>query len=240
MYKSRLKELLKNRPKSYGEFVAEKKIRNENNYHNALANIMVESTLKNGEGAMLNSLAQEGLNGSGYAEHIKAEADRGLEAKRQSAYIDYMANESAARREYEAELNDYQRLQEEESKRIIQYFKDHSIFSQELALDIIKKSSLNQDNAMDVLTRGIASAREMAIEELTQIAVGRYYNYYEARRFALAMGLLPEDAQTVAERAFSYGYDEFNLDKMSGNDDYLEYLQKRLMTLKYEKENSKK
>ena len=85
MYKSRLKELLKNRPKSYGEFVAEKKIRNENNYHNALANIMVESTLKNSEGAMLNSLAQEGLNGSGYAEHIKAEADRGLEAKRQSA-----------------------------------------------------------------------------------------------------------------------------------------------------------
>ena len=47
------------------------------------------------------------------------------------------------------------------------------------------------------------------------------------------MGLLPEDAGIVAQRAFSYGYDQYNLDKMSGVDDYLGYLQKRLMSLKY-------
>ncbi|MBQ2738011.1 MAG: hypothetical protein IJF38_04935 [Clostridia bacterium] len=213
--------------------MAEKKIRNENSYHNALADIMVQSKLKNGAGAMHNSLAEQGLSGSGYAAHIKAEADRGLEAKRQSAYIDYMSNEAQARREYEAELDDYQRLQEEESNRIIKYFREHNIFTAEAALDVIRKSSLNQENAMDVLTRGIASAREMAIEDITKIAVGRYYNFTEARRFALAMGLLPEDAGIVAQRAFSYGYDQYNLDKMSGVDDYLGYLQKRLMSLKY-------
>ncbi len=224
---------MSNRPKTYGEFKADNNIRNKTEYLDKVAELTASAKRASG-GTVMSTLSADGLEGSGYAAHIRSGIERELEKSKEQAYLGYMEKEAEATEAYGAHLDSYQLLQNAETDKIIEHLKENRIFTAEGALSVVKESSLSVEGAMDVLTRGVYMARRKAIDEATEHAVSRYYSFYDARRYALAIGLLPEDAYEVAMNTYNYSYDDVELQKIYGSESYLGYLQDKLMKSKYE------
>ncbi len=232
MYKEKLKKLISNEPKSYEEYLAENGITNESDYKDSLSKINADAMLNRGAGVKSEKLSRSGLAASGYADYLKTKRVSGYESERSDAYLSYMKAKQTSTDGYGKYLDDYDRLQEKEHGELINYLKENRIFTKEGALDVVKESGLTVDNAMDVITRGVWIARQQAINEAVEFSVRRLYSFYAARRYALSIGLPPEDAYKVAQETLNYNHSESALKEIYGDETYLESLQEKLELLK--------
>ena len=179
-------------------------------------------------GATAESLSRDGLYNGGFADYLKKNFTDELnedysKALRNAAVADFNSDLS-----YSRYLKSYNASQEKIREGIIEKLISGSIFDKDYAYRLGLDAGLSDENALFTAAEGVGKAKRKSILEVLDFARKNDLYPYNAKQYALRMGLDERSAQLIYNALNQNGYgDKIDYENLS-KDEYEDLLNDRI------------
>ena len=177
-----------------------------------------------GGGAMAQSLADMGLSDSGYAEHLKEKMNAERKSLSESFTNQMAKNEYLNEKGYEKYLSDYEKVQEEISRGVIDAFVASGSFSLEDAYKRAVTAGANEIYAMQTATKARSAAIEKAMNKAIEFAKLYSLSAKKASDYALSLGLPEFYANKVYKEIAGYNKNSMRFFESMTPEEYHDYI----------------
>ena len=174
---------------------------------------------RGGYGSSAERLAEAGLFGSGYQEHLERTAEREHNERLDALERDMRESEDTLLGGYTAYLDKYKSSQEKLSKSVSDKIVSTGILSEERAYEYAKEAGLSAERARSVAERASRSAKDKLMRRIMLEIPYMQMDGEGARLYALSLGLDSNYAERAREYAESL---REHYDTVGAS--YLEYL----------------
>ena len=192
--------------KSYEEFIAEAGLAAEADISlSAAADRQAQARLRAPEaGASGEALARDGLSSSGYADYLRHSLKDELNADYAAAIAGAATQDYSRKSSYGRYIASYDASQKTASEGIVERLVSGGIFDKDYAYRLAKEAGLSEENAIFTAARGVNKAKQQAILDAIKYAKKNDLYAYNAKSYALRLGLDERSAELVYN-AIRYG-----------------------------------
>lgn len=171
------------------------------------AQIATKKAVKSADyGVSGEELAAAGLQGSGYESYLNTLVERESEKKLADAERVKQINQYKHISGYRRYVDNYNSAQEKIQEGVIERIKELACFDSDYAYRLAIESGLSEDNARSVSKYGVVLAKKKAILEAISYSKRHNLYSYNARKYALNLGLDSKSADIVAAAMLKANY----------------------------------
>lgn len=216
----------KNRADNYFTYVTKHGIRTNEKYGDTIAKANTDYAVSSSNyGARAQSLADSGLNGSGYEDYLKSESAKASAKTRKNAELTKKVDEYKNKKGYENYLSDYNTIQSKISESVIEKIGSGTNFSVEHAFEEAVRAGMSKELAYITAQNAVLKAKENTMENAVKFAKINNLTPAKAREYALSLGLDASYAEQVYNELSSLTEKEKNFYSSMSAKDYYNYLQ---------------
>ena len=216
------RKTIKNEKKSYGDWIRARGVNSAKEYGDKLKSI-TESYISSasGTGSGSERISSLGLKGSGYERYLKSRAEETFADEKERALSDYAKSDAENRFGYESYLAKLTKDENKSFESVVKNIGASGIMNFEDAYRYAVSAGLSKEAAASAAKSGSEIAHKNLRDTVIKAIINKSLGGTQTKKFALGLGLSPEEAEELAEYARSVNY-YFYGDSENDAEDYLE------------------
>lgn len=177
-------------------------------------------------GSNAESLADIGLNASGYSDYVNAAAYSEMQRRKTGAKEKLLENERQNRAGFGEYVRNLRDTEDKAYTAVVDKIKSEGITDFDSAYEYAVSAGLSDDAAKAAAESGTGLAKNALIKQVLSTIISKGFNSKQAKNYALASGLSQKDADMLSAYAknineygyYSDGYLDYIKDKANQND----------------------